>query len=493
MAEQLIIEWSSGILRLARVDLSGHVKQLSVLENSLLNDAKAPVDEVSGIIKSWLARDQMIAGPATLVLPRDAVVLRPLQLPKAPDDEIPDLVRFQASAKSSMPIDDLALDYLPMESSGEVPGLSVMTVSCEKRRLTRMQNILESAGIEVERVTITPLAIGNFVSHFGGSQLGAKSPEMVIYQRGSEVEISIFDRQSLVFSHVVTLPETNHLKPLESALTRSIVSLEQTHPNVSLERCYLVGSSGDRPVRELLDKRFNSNVVMVSASDAFRGVQEVHGFETLIGAALTAPQANLIVDLLHPRKKQEKPDHRRFYGTVAGVAAVMIVGFGFLMFRSKTQTLQQEIDTYNDQIVSIDKILEAGKPTLKAYGHIEEWALGQVDPIVALDDLRKQFPGTDSVYLEDLRFEPQGDADFQLMFTGTAYAKNRDAINNLGDKLAQSGFEVILNPPDISPKDPDYQWNAKLTAKKRRTVPEKPVTTTKPKTQAAVADVQPQS
>ena len=493
MAEQLIIEWSTGVLRLARVDSSGHVRQLSVLENSLLNDPKSPVDEIGGVIRSWLSRDQIVGGPAVLVLPRDAVVLRPLQLPQAPDDEIPDLVRFQAAAKSSMPIDDLALDYLPIESTIGVPGRAVMTASCDKRRLTRMVSLLQVAAIEVEKVTITPLSICNFVSHFGGSKLGADAPEIVVYQRGAEVELSIFDRQSLVFSHVLSLPEANHLKPLESALTRSIVALEQTHPNVSIERCYLVGSDADTSVRELLEKRFKSNVITVSMGDAFRVGREVAGFETLIGAALPVPQSNLAVDLLHPRKRLEKPDHRKFYATVAGVAVLLLLALGLLITRSKTQALNQEIADLNDRIKSIDKVLKAGEPTLKAYSNIDSWGQGQVNSIVSIEDLRQQFPGTGKIYLEDLRLDPQSDAQNIVSFTGTAYAKSRDDIANLGDKLAQAGYTVTPNPPEESKKDPDYPFMVKLNVKKRRAKPEPPAKPPAPRVQSAMTEVEPQS
>src|SRR5690606_16119591 len=121
--------------RFVRADSSGRVRSVAKFHNALLNDAKSPVDEIGRLIKAWMAEENLPGASATLVLSRESVVIRQLQLPQAPEEEIPDLVRFQSAAKSSMPIDDLALDYLPIQAGGDFVGHAVMTTSCEKKRL----------------------------------------------------------------------------------------------------------------------------------------------------------------------------------------------------------------------------------------------------------------------------------------------------------------------------------------------------------------------
>ena len=489
MAEQLIVEWATGELRFGRVDSHGRAKQLNWYANDLLNDPKSPPEEIGGMIKSWMSSEGIDGGTATLLLPRESIVVRQLQLPQAPEEEIPDIVKFQSAAKSSMPIDDLSLDYSPIHSGRDTQTHAVITFSCEKKLLTRIRNVLQFAGVEIERATISPLAICNFVSAFGGSQLGKDAPEMVIYQRGSLVEISILDRQSLVFSHSVTLPETEHTKPLESALTRSIVALNQTHPNVSIERCYLVGSE-DTQVRDLLTRRFPDSVFGVSAAGSGT---DTSSFESVIGAALPPPDKNLSIDLLNPRKKIEKPDRRKLYLTVGGAVAAAVLLMGYLYFRSQKGSLEQQIAEINSRIYSTDQVLKAGEPTLTAYGHIEEWTQAQTDIIVAWNELQSRFPGTGRVYLEDLRINPLDDENFRVSFSGTGHAKSRSDLEDLGDQLSRSGFEVTPNTPEQSLKDPDYPWTVRFDVNQLRKMPEKPAAKPDSKSQAAIKTTDKQS
>ncbi|MDZ4686228.1 MAG: hypothetical protein SH850_14265, partial [Planctomycetaceae bacterium] len=66
----------------------------------------------------WLAGQWRTAGltaKATwLIVPREDVILRHLELPQVPDADLPDLVRFQAASRSAVPIEQLCLDFVPL-------------------------------------------------------------------------------------------------------------------------------------------------------------------------------------------------------------------------------------------------------------------------------------------------------------------------------------------------------------------------------------------
>ncbi|TWT49889.1 Competence protein A [Thalassoglobus neptunius] len=470
MSTKLIVEWSRYATRFLQADTSGRVSHVAEFSHDQLNDMTTPADEIADSLSSWMKSSGVTAGPATLLLPRESVVARLLQLPQAPPEEIPDLVRFQAAAKSAMPIDDLAFDYLPVHGDSSHDSHAVLTISTEKRQLTRIQNVLRSIGIEVERVTVSPLAIANVVHQFSNASLGSDEPEMVIYQRGLDLEISIFDRRSLVFSHSINLPDTDHLKPLESALTRSIVALNQTHPNVSIDRCFLVGSHTDDSIRTFLEQRFRGNVQHVSIDEAHSRSHDIAGFEPLIGAAIPPPEQDLSVDLIHPRKRIEKPDRSRLYWTVGGVLAASALLLGYFVFRSQKLNLEASIVDIDSKIFQINKVLEAGKPTMNAFSNIDQWQLGDAPPIDSWNSLRNSFPGTDRVYLSELRFSPLSDPAFSAQFKGIGFAKQRSDIEQLADLLVRNGFEVIPTTPRNSGIDPDYPFTFDMDVKQIRVI-----------------------
>ena len=56
----------------------------------------------------------LTAKSVLVTVPREDAVVRVLEVPDVPDAELPDVVRFQAAAKSTRPLDTQLLDYLPL-------------------------------------------------------------------------------------------------------------------------------------------------------------------------------------------------------------------------------------------------------------------------------------------------------------------------------------------------------------------------------------------
>lgn len=453
---QQIIEWSIDGIRIATVDATGRVNQAVLWDSFEHHDTSFTAPELGEKLKQWLSTKSFSPGAATLLLPREMVVVRQLQLPQSPDDELPDLVKFQSASKSSMSIDDLALDFLKLESTGSDGGQAVLTASIDRKRLRRIREILTTAGFEVEHATITPIAIGQFVKQFAGASLGQSQPEMVVFQRMSLIELTIFDRGALVFSHSMVLPEENRLKPLESGITRSIIALNQTHPNVDIDLCYAVGTADDENVLQLLNKKFPGNVKEVHLPDSLKSSSDIDGYEPLIGAGLPSANSNFHIDLLNPRKRAEKPDRRKWYWIGGGVAAALLLLMVYGSFSSRKSGLEASIAALNDSISATDRKLVAGQPQLEAFQNIDTWKTGNIDPVSVWNRLRNHMPGTDRLYMSELRLQPLVATDAEARFTGVGFARLRNDVDNLNQQLAENGFRVTPQATTTSSRDPDY-------------------------------------
>lgn len=453
---QQIIEWSIDGIRIATVDGAGRVSQAALWDSFEHHDTSFTPIELGGKLKKWLASESITPAAATLLLPREMVVVRQLQLPASPEEELPDLVKFQSAAKSSMPIDDLALDYVKIESSAATTGQSVVTTSIERKRLRRIHEILTSAGFEILHATVTPLTAGQFAKTFGGSTLGQSQPEMVLFQRKSLVELSIFHQGTLVFSHSIVLPEANRLKPLESGITRSIIALNQNHPNAEVNQCFAVGTENDQPLTDLLNKKFPSSVHEVRIPESLKSDFDLRGFETLVGAGLPTTSPNQQLDLLHPRKRIEKPDRRKWYWIGGATVAALLMLVMYSSFSSRKSALEASIESLNDSISETDRKLKAGASEKDAFEKLDTWSNGQLDPIAVWNRLRNDMPGTDQLYMSELRLQPVVDKEVQARFTGVGFARQRNDVDNLYQKLAEDGFRVTPQATTTSSRDPDY-------------------------------------
>ena len=482
---QQIIEWSIDGIRIVSADATGRVSQAVLWDSFEHHDTSFTAQELGEKLKKWLSSQSISPGTATLLLPREMVVVRQLQLPQSPDDELPDLVKFQSASKSSMAIDDLALDYIKLESSASGGGQAVLTASIDRKRLRRIREILTTAGFEVQHATITPIAIGQFVKQFAGASLGQSQPEMVVFQRKSLIELTIFDRGALVFSHSMVLPETNRLKPLESGITRSIIALNQTHPNVDIDHCFAVGTAEDEDVLQLLNKKFPGNVKVVQIPESLKSFSDINGYEPLIGAGLPIANSDSRIDLLNPRKRAEKPDRRKWYWIGGGTAAALLMLMVYGSFSSRKSGLEASIAALNDSISETDRKLKEGDPQLEAFQSIDSWKTGKIDPVSVWNRLRNHMPGTDRLYMSELRLQPVVATDSEARFTGVGFARLRNDVDNLNQQLAENGFRVTPQATTTSSRDPDYPIRFELNVEVIKIVDSDPKVTQSSKKQSS--------
>ena len=81
-----------------------------------------------------------------VTLPRDEAIVKRLELPEVGDAELPVMVRFQAGAKSSVALDELALDFIPLPRRSEVPGREVLTATVPKQTMDEILAVCRSGG-----------------------------------------------------------------------------------------------------------------------------------------------------------------------------------------------------------------------------------------------------------------------------------------------------------------------------------------------------------
>ncbi len=477
----IILEWAIDSLAVLTTNGESHLVA-DVCENLRGTDhsnSAFTVAESAEYVRKWLDKIGVGKGKVTVVLPREAVVTRRLQLPNAPDDELPDMVRFQAATKTSSSLDDLALDFLPFNATSESQERHVMTVTIDRARLARIISVLEAAGLQVENVTTSPLTVAQLVrSRTDTSQ--QNKPTLIVFQQENRVEISILDEGSLVFTHSMLLSRDDkvfNLKPLQSEITRSVVALAQFHPDVTIDRCYYVGTH-DEEIAEFLSHRFHGSLDKINAFQIMPGSQE--GYESLIGAALFGEDRVLAIDLLHPRKRIEKPDLRKWYWIAGGATLALMLLAWYGVFSARKSALEANIAALQEQQTDLDNQIKKGEPRLIAHERILNWKASQTHPIAAWTKLQVLLPGTDRLYFSEVKFAPQK-TEVEVQFTGIGYARTRKEVDDLKNKLADNGFRVKPQPTVDSTKDPDYPVKFDLFVELLRPSPKSQPPLTQPK------------
>ncbi|HWL09472.1 MAG TPA: hypothetical protein VNQ76_13775 [Planctomicrobium sp.] len=470
MAGLLALEWLPD--RLDALSADGHAARLETVDH--VDPMISPV-QIGESIRVWLRREGINADRVTVVLPRELVVVRRLQLPACPENELPDLVRFQAATKTSVPIEKLVLDYLPVSSSHGEEGQGVITITFDRDRLHRIQTVCAAAGLELEKVTLSALEIGRLIRSSKASDLGMSGPDLVLHQQETRLELSIFDEGTLVFCHPAQLPQDESgdvLKTLTTELTRSLMSLGQSNPNASVVRCFYVCGNPNPDIISLLQDRYGAGLSVIEASSVGKKTIPI-GYESLAGVFLPGEPSHLKLDLLHPREKYIAPDRRKLYITVAtGIIALAVLAGGSVYYTTQLRLNTEAADLRNE-VEKQTKQLDDGKPRLQAYNKIALWKASDTAPIPLWAAFREKLPSTDRAYFTEISLTPSS-GEILASFSGKGYARNREDIVALNQSLSDQGYQVVAKTPILTPtsgkRDPDYPWQFDLVVNLPRLV-----------------------
>lgn len=426
----------------------------------------------------WLAQSLKEAGAtadsALVVLPRESLVVRRLDLPNAPDTELPDLVRFQAATKSSTPLDRLALDYIPIPLEENAAQRQVLMVTVDGTRLKTIREVMAAANLDLRGVGVSPVSVAELVTRIEGEHSAdPHEATLVVYQDLRRVEITIVQQRSVVFTHQLQLSGSEDGDGIRASIVeinRASVALSQSQHDVEItEVCLIHSGNADPALEQALAERFGGRLHVLDVAKA-RGIKwdshieraSLAGFAPAIGMALSYDAARVpAIDFLNPRRREEAPDRTKLTLGLAAAGVVLVAGLGYGLFRWHLSGLESQIADYDSQAAELQRTLKAGAPELEAAGRIEEWVEGSRDPLSVIQELHELGPGTSRTYLKEYQ-QLGGSKDTVARVTGKGFAKSREDVEGLQETLEQAGYRVLPNITVPSSIDPDYPYEFQL-------------------------------
>jgi hypothetical protein len=432
---------------------------------------------------AWLSaslKDAHITTDAVLVvLPREAIVVRRLELPNAPDAELPDLVRFQAATKSSTPLDKLALDYVPLPVAADATSRQVLMLTVDGARLKTIRQVLTAAGLNLRGVGVSPIAAAELVTRIEGEHSAdPHQATLIVYQDARRVEITILQQRRVVFTHQLQLTgDEDGIRASLVEINRASIALSQSQHDVRInEVCLIHAGNADPALEEALAKRFGGQLHVLDVAQA-KGLRTDDPVDRAVLAAF-APSVGMLfshaaaevpaVDFLHPRRREETQDRTKLKLGLAAAGLLLLAGLGYGLFHWHLSGLQQQIATLEDRQRELQQAVKAGAPELAAAGNIGGWIDGTRDPLAIMSELQGRGPGTARLYLTEYE-QLGGNRDAIARISGKGYSKSRKDVEELQETLEAAGYRVLPRVTTPSRLDPDYPFEFQLDLQVVRT------------------------
>ncbi len=467
MADFLVIEWDPQCLRGIDVHVSG-----STIQMRHAFEMPQPSGHEQPALKAWfahyLAENRITTKQVIVTLPRESVVVRRLELPAAPDEELPQMVRFQAAAKSSLSLDDLALDFVPLPKRDGIPTRDVLLAMVPQTMVAAIREFIDEGQRELVSIRLSPIGAAELVSQIEGQKpLDTKSATLIVARHGGRVEISVTWMRQLIFSHAARLAGDTAEQQNAVILTevsRGLMSFQNLNLGFKLTEGFVLGADGDLPgLAEALQKRLPITVRTVNpfslvkvTGDSLKLISHQSAYAGLIGAvwSQTHPQIEEL-NFLAPRKPVIKPDTKKERTRQAAIGAAAAAVVIILVYWVALSRLDAGITTRTTELSNLDEKLKKGQPVIDAAKTVDEWVAEDANMLDEMQRLQHEFPSTERIYLTKLSINtPNNRQPGEIHAEG--HAREEKDIRQLREKLIAPETGYKPSADEIKSENKEY-------------------------------------
>jgi len=411
MSHLIALEWSSSEARIAVAGARGGpgaIAEVIVVPLGAVPEGEGQAAELGRQIGEVLHQRGLGRAETLVGIGRSCAELRQLSLPPAPDDELPDLVRMQATREFNTVDDDWPLDFVPQKAEPNQPR-TVLAAVIEPALRRQAEQVCQAAGLRLLRIELRPFAAASCLHRQNPAQPG--QARLLVDLVGDEAELTVMDGDEVVFLRAARLPgdplvSSDAAVSLMGELRRTLAAAQNQLGASRSESIVLCGA--EKPYAALADAIRRALPLPVDLFDVFslpeiaeeaRRAGDSNRMAALFGMVLDElDHRRPALAFLHPRQRPAPPDRRRRYvaaGLAVALLAVLYAGYTWWA----SSRLAEESRRLAIESRSLDPPLAVAEKTFLAVGEISKWADGEVVWLDKLHTLASKLPQAKDVML----------------------------------------------------------------------------------------------
>ncbi|MCC6126818.1 MAG: pilus assembly protein PilM [Pirellulales bacterium] len=449
MPHLLALEWNGTEARLVYASGRGDrvvIEQAFAVEMRRRNDdGEQPEVDIGDRLVSALGARGIGRVETLVAIGRTNIELRQLSLPPAPDEELPDLVRFQAMREFNELDDDWLLDYVPLNDSPDEPR-AVLAAAVGPDLVSQIQQTCEKAGLKPKRLVLRACAAAALLSHTQAARQGEL--RLLVDLLSDEADLTVVNDGRVVFMRTTRLGEPPNPQVLFGEIRRTMAAVQNQLAGRKVESIVLCGRGLEQSD---LARRIQAELdVPTELFDPFDGLQlgpeleealpdHPGRFTPLLGMLATEfarrPHA---VDFLHPRRRPAPPSKWRRYSLPVAAAVVLLISY--LGYRQwQYNGLQADIEKLNADLNNLDQLVKRAEKRREVAQSVEKWSIGDIVWLDALYEMHEKLPPASEAMLSHLTLKSTatgGEAGFK------GFVKSLDVLKKVENKSSSQDDSV---------------------------------------------------
>lgn len=473
MSKFLALEWDEHEVRVAIASQRGAT---AMLERAFAAPLPAADDKphdaalIAGVLREALAGESLRKVETLAVVGRTSIELKEMSLPPAPDDELPDMVRFQALRDFTQMSDDTPLDFIPLPGD-DAEHKTVLAAAISNELLSEIRSTCEQAGLNLNHLVLRPCASASLLQRHHPA---AGQVRMFVDLLGDEVDLTVIDQDTPLLMRTTRLPgdasQPEYCRPLFLEIRRTIASVQNKLHGRRVEKIWLCG---DGPSQQTLSEMVKSELDLpTELFDPFAQFEQAGGVRDRLPAhhSRFAPVLGLLadaaagsrhaLDFLDPRRRPVPKTRRREIALATACVSTLILMFiGWTWWRLRT--LDNEITALSQERSKLDSEVKKNKPAEKDAVELNTWLAGDVPWLDVLYRLSKEGPKAEDAMLTGLKadVDTKGSAKMALDVYATSSTKVGRELRAVYPKTQ---LDAILNNEKVKRYPKKFKADLKI-------------------------------
>lgn len=281
-------------------------------------------------LKTELSKHGLTRSDAIIVVSRGDVEMRELSVPPAPNNELPEMVRFIARGEFATLNENWSLDYFPM-SDEETIQRTVLAAGISPELKKQISTIIEPSGLRLKHIVMRSYASADLL----GDVVKDELCRLIVDPNGDTTDMSILDGSKLLATRTVRIPTSydanQRADAMLSEVRRTLASSRKKMGDKKVARVVMFGESNrnkslEGNLRSHLDLEtdFVNPLSQAPVASGLKQPESAERYAALLGALVQNHSGQRhALDFANPRRPIiKKRDYSKWY-LYGGVAAAL--------------------------------------------------------------------------------------------------------------------------------------------------------------------------
>ncbi|WP_417737379.1 hypothetical protein [Rosistilla oblonga] len=460
MAKQLAIEWDDNEIRVVAARPRGN--RFVVTDVFTVDISGAKSDAIGKQLADALAERGLQKLPTLVAIGRGRAELRQLSLPAIPDEELPDVVRFQAVRQFAAAGERAAIDYLPIARSET--AVEVAAAALAPEHIDEIRRVCAPSELQLQRIVLRPTAAAALFQLLKQPDSGET---ILIDTLADEVDLIVMRGKTPAFLRSVRVPtdEQARLRTIVNETRRSLMAVRRDGSNSSQRQIIVWGNPAfHTELRQQLTEQLGIEAKSVdpfslveTPAELPNGMpQHVGRFAPLLGLLEgDVLKGQGLIDFLNPRRPPEPKSNRDRYALYGGLAAALVLLIGWLAWSQLSRLdakYQQTLVASND----LNDAVAAAQISKANLARIDQFLDGDVFMLGELAYLSENLGPAEQMRIEQLTVaaDPRGGATMAIK----GVAREPAAVIAMESQLRDADHAVTGDGVKSDPRNETFKF-----------------------------------